>query len=366
LGKDYYQILGVSRSASLDDIKKAYKKLALKYHPDRNTESNKERAQEKFVEINEAYEVLSDEQKKKIFDQFGEEGLKAGIGGGGGGDSSQNFSSDTFRGFPKGAGFTFRASDPNSVFEQFFGPNFRFSYQSSGKPGRNFRNPVTFSSFPDFEEDFQEEYEQEPFTSGYGHSTAGGSRRQPLATVERTFSCTLEELYRGHHKRLRINRTIYNSRGEATPEQKIIQISVPAGSEAGTEFLVPNSGDVYPGGNPAGEDMIFVLEEKPHSYYVRDGKDLIYTAKISLAQALTGVKINLPTLDGQTVEVLIRDVIKPGYEKRITGSGMPLPKYPGHYGDIVVKFDIQWPDRIESEEDRKQIKRVLGKIPSNK
>jgi len=310
--------------------------------------------------------VLSDEQKKKIFDQFGEEGLKAGMGGsGGGGDTgSYNFPSDgSFRGFP-GRGFSFRASDPHSVFEQFFGPNFRFSYQNSGgKPGHRNDNGMPFSGFhTDFmnEDDFTEEYEHEPYTSGY-------ASRSQAATVERTFSCTLEELYRGHNKRLRINRTIYNSRGEATPESKIIQIPVPAGAEAGTEFLVSNSGDIYPGGNPAGNDMIFVLEEKPHNYYIRDGKDLIYTAKITLAQALTGVKIKLPALDGNQVEVLIRDVIKPGYEKRIVGKGMPVPKSNGSYGDIVVKFDIQWPNRIEGEEDRKQIKRVLGKLsPSNK
>jgi len=345
MGKDYYNILGVSKNASSDDIKKAYKKLALQYHPDRNTEANKEKSQEKFVVINEAYEVLSDEQKKKIYDQFGEEGLKAGING----NQSSGFSPADFGTYGSTGSAYFRASDPYVVFEQFFGPGVRFSF--SGTPGRSgkFRN-----DFSSEEEDFG--YEKAPFRS---HRTF---RVQP--PVERTFSCTLEELYSGHNKRLRITRRIYSPRGDSTPDSIISEIYVPPGSTAGSEFLVKGSGDIYPD-QPAG-DLLFVLEEKPHSFYQRDGNDLIYTAKISLAQALTGVKINLPTMDGQYVEVLIRDVIKPGYEKRIQGRGMTVYKHPGHYGDLIVKFDIQWPNRIESEEERNEIKRVLGKIQSTK
>jgi len=320
------------------------------------------------VEINEAYEVLSDDQKKKIYDQFGEEGLKAGI------DSNQT--QGGFSGFNApgsgvhfgggGPGFrtTFHASDPFTVFEQFFGPGVHFSYGNAGtKSGsssgiRNFRS---FSGGFMPEEDNQYgDYDEDIASTPYSRSSSYS--RQPAA-VERTFACTLEEIYRGHNKRLRITRSVYNERGEATPQSKIIEIPVPPGSMTGTEFLVQGVGDVYPG-KPAG-DMIFVLEEKPHNSYIRDGNDIIYTAKITLAQALTGVKINLPTLDGQSVEVLIRDVIKPGYEKRITGRGMPIPKYPGHFGDLIVKFDIQWPNKIDNKEDRTLLKRVLAKNQSN-
>jgi len=355
MGKDYYSILGVSKNASLDDIKKSYKKLALKFHPDRNSESNKEKAQQKFVEINEAYEVLSDEQKKKIYDQFGEEGLKAGInpnqtqGGFSGGFPSSSGAS--FSGFG-GPGFTFRASDPYRVFEQFFGPGNRFSSFGNAPGSSPMNSSRSRNSFSDFMPEDDNQY------GDYNDDLFSSYSRQPAAAVERTFTCTLEEIYRGHNKRLRITRSIYNERGEATPESKIIEIPVPAGAMAGTEFHVQGAGDVYPGKPPG--DMIFVLEEKPHSYFKRDVNDLIYNAKITLAQALTGVKINLPTLDGKSVEVLIRDVIKPGMENRIPGRGMPT-KYPGHYGDLIVKFDIQWPNRIESKEDRTLIKRVLGK-----
>jgi len=350
MGRDYYNILGVSKNASLDDIKKAYKKLALKYHPDRNAESDKEKAQKKFVEINEAYEVLSDEEKRKIYDQFGEEGLKAGI------DPNQA-NAYASAGFPSGdGGFSFHASDPFSVYEQFFGSGgqgVHFSY--SGNGSRKHRQPNSqYYDFMSTDDDFGFQ-SGHPFTSGFTSSRDRYSK--PTATVERTFSCTLEELYRGHNKRLRVTRNIFNERGEANQESKIIEIQVPPGAMAGTEFAVHGAGDVYPG-RPAG-NVLFILEEKPHSYYVRDGADLIYKAKITLAQALTGVKISLPTLDGQSVEVVIRDVIKPGYEKIIPDRGMP--SYSGGYGDLIVKFDIQWPNRIEKEEDRSEIKRVLGK-----
>jgi len=362
MGRDYYQILGISKNASLDDIKKAYKKLALKYHPDRNSESNKEAAQKKFVEINEAYEVLSDEEKKKIYDQFGEEGLKSG-----GVDPNKSYSA----GFPPAgahdfSGFNFHASDPYSVFEQFFsngspgGVHFVFS----GNTPRNYRNQDSaqnpFADYYDLTDDADYDFttsQQSPFKRP---SRSSFGRRHKSATVERTFSCTLEELYSGKTKHLKITRTVYNDRGEGTPESKIIEINVPPGSSAGTEFLLAEAGDVFPG-RKAG-DVLFVLEEKQHSYYMRDGNDLIYTAKITLAQALTGVKITLPLLSGESVEVIVRDVIQPGFEKVLPSKGMPLAKYPGQHGDLRVKFDIQWPNRIENEKDRAEVKKVLGKI----
>lgn len=140
----------------------------------------------------------------------------------------------------------------------------------------------------------------------------------------------------------------------------MLEINVPPGSSAGTEFIAKEAGDVFPG-RKAG-DVLFVLEEKPHSYYMRDGDDLNYIAKITLAQALTGVKITLPLLNGENVEVMIRDVIQPGFEKVLRGKGMPRVKSPGQYGDLRVKFDIQWPNKIENEKDRAEIKKVLGKI----
>jgi DnaJ family protein B protein 4 len=355
MGRDYYTILGVPKNAPDEDIRKAYKKLALKYHPDRNAESEKEKARQKFVEINEAYEVLSDKEKKEIYDKFGEEGLKAGINAN---------TADAFAGRSQG-GFAYQASDPFSVFEQFFGPggvqfsfsggpgsSSRFHSFKQGNKGRNYRS--SFSSGSD-------EYDG-PFSfTTEGGNPFGYSRHfQRPQPVERFFSCTLEEIYKGHTKKLRLTRSIYNENGQGRQESQIIEIPVEAGCHAGTQILCKEAGDIYPG-QPAG-DVIFTLEEKPHSFYKREGDNLVYTAKITLVQALTGVKINLPTLDGNNIEVLIRDVvIKPGYSKVFPGRGMPIPERPGSYGDLIIKFDIQWPERI-NDSDRAEVKRVLGKI----
>ncbi|CAK4775199.1 unnamed protein product, partial [Aphanomyces euteiches] len=124
MGKDYYQVLGVKRDATDDELKKAYRKMALKWHPDKNV-NNKEQAQLKFQEVNEAYEVLSDKQKRTIYDQFGEEGLKGGMPGNGGAEAGAGFfpgGAQSFRSgsFP-GGGFSFHSSDPSKIFEQFFG-----------------------------------------------------------------------------------------------------------------------------------------------------------------------------------------------------------------------------------------------------
>jgi len=336
-------------------------------------EAEKESARLKFVDINEAYEVLSDQEKKNIYDQYGEEGLKAGVnpnnfntGGGAGPDSS-----------------SFHASDPFDIFESFFGKNaggnVHFTFSTPGGATRGFRQSSSkkphSSSFT--ESDFGDQFSSfggfpsSAPGSGFGGSSFGGFpssapgsgfyRHHPKPTpIERTFSCTLEEIYRGHTKRLRVTRSIFNEYGEVVNQDaKILEIQVPPGAHTGTEFLCKEAGDIYPG-KPTG-DVIFVLEEKPHDYYQRDGNDVIYTAKISLAQALTGVKIKLPLLSGETTEIVIRDVIKPGHEKVLVGKGMPLAERGGIFGDMIVKFDIQWPNRIESENDRREIKKILGK-----
>jgi len=252
----------------------------------------------------------------------------------------------------------------------FFGKNSGgnvFTFSTPGGSTRGFRQSFKKPHSSSFsEQDFGDHFGDHHFSSFGGFpssSPSSGFYRQypkPSPPVERTFSCTLEEIYRGHTKRLRVTRSIFNEYGEAVNQDaKILEIQVPPGTRTGTEFLCKEAGDIYPG-KPAG-DVIFVLEEKPHDYYQRDGNDIIYTAKITLAQALTGVKIKLPLLSGETTEIVIRDVIKPGQEKVLTGRGMPLPERGGVFGDMIVKFDIQWPNRIDNENDRREIKKILGK-----
>jgi len=159
--------------------------------------------------------------------------------------------------------------------------------------------------------------------------------------------------------RLRVTKTIYDEHGGSRQESKIIEINVEPGYRAGQRVTFPEAGDVIPGETPG--DLVFVLEEKPHEYYKREGDDLVFTAKISLVQALTGIKITLPTLDGKSENVVIKDfVIDPNYVHRISGRGMPV-HHRGTYGDLLIKFDLQFPKRIGAEE-KKELKNIFARI----
>jgi len=337
MGKDYYQILGVSRNATEDDIKKAYKKLALKYHPDRNP-NNQEESRKKFVEIGEAYEVLSDNEKKKIYDQFGEEGLKPGMGAPGGGFGG-------FNGHFSGGGFN--ATDPFKIFEQMFGGGFGGfggGHGGHGGGGGDFHfNSNRRSPFSNFGMD-----DYENFSFDDSRQQFGGAQRKP-ETVVKNIPISLQDLYKGIVKRLKVTRTVYDGRGGAKQESNVLELDIKPGWKAGMKVTFPEAGDVYPNQRPA--DMAFVIEEKAHEYFKREDDNLIYTARITLAQALTGVKLNIPLLDGSNHEVLIRDrVIDPQYIHRVVGKGMPHRKQPGTYGDLLIKFDIQFPRNVGEEE----------------
>jgi len=337
MGKDYYAILGVSRDANETELKAAYKKLALKWHPDRNL-NNKEEAEAKFKEIAEAYEVLNDTKKRQIYDQVGEEGLKGGMGGG---------------------GADFHGSNPFDVFNMFFGGgmggmggmgNMEDIFGSMGGAGMrgnagNFKFP-TSGGFPGF---------GGPGFGGPGFGNGYGSQKDP--PIMRDVQLTLEDLYKGVQKKYNISRKVTDPSGMTRTESKQIELNVVPGWKEGTKVTFHNEGDVRPGVEPA--DMIFVIKEQPHKFFKRERESLFYTVKINLSQALRGVKLTIPHLDGTTRQVVITDrVIDPSYEHRIVGAGMPIPKQPGSYGDLIIKFEIQFP-RTLNQEQKDQIKLVF-------
>ncbi|ETV83239.1 hypothetical protein H257_04014 [Aphanomyces astaci] len=342
MGKDYYQVLGVKRDASDDELKKAYRKMALKWHPDKNV-NNKEQAQSKFQDVNEAYEVLSDKQKRTIFDQYGEEGLKAGGGNApGGGENmgggffpgqSAHFSSSG-GGFP--GGFAFHSSDPSKIFEQFFGTSnlheaegadpFSGMFGGGGSGGR--RQHSFFGSDP------------------FGESMGGGGRGKRPEALKRDLDCTLEQLYTGCVKKLKITRKVYDERAQGfREEEKILEIQVRPGWKAGTKVTFEGEGDLMPG--RIAQDIIFVIQEKPHAKFRRDNDTLIYTAKISLKDALVGQgTLTIKTLDDRELHLKLDSVVTPTTRKVFVGEGMPSSKDPSRRGDLHVHFDIQFPTRL--------------------
>ncbi|PPD86461.1 hypothetical protein GOBAR_DD16592 [Gossypium barbadense] len=340
MGVDYYNVLQVDRNATEDDLKKAYRKLAMKWHPDKNP-NNKKEAEANFKRISEAYEaslsfVLSDPQRRAIYNQHGEEGLKDVPPPGSSGPSYGNGT-----GGPNG----FNPRNAEDIFAEFFGSS-PFGFGSTG-PGRSSR--------------FQSEGGK--FGGGFGctdnnfrsYNDTTAPRKPP--PVESKLPCTLEELYTGSTRKMKISRTIVNASGRQAQESEILTIDVKPGWKKGTKITFPDKGNEQPNQLPA--DLVFVIDEKPHDLYKRDGNDLIVNNRVSLAEALGGTTINLTTLDGRNLSLSVTDIINPGYELVVAREGMPIAKEPGNRGDLKIKFDVKFPTRLTPEQQA-GLKRALG------
>ncbi|XP_076440945.1 dnaJ homolog subfamily B member 1-like [Babylonia areolata] len=335
MGKDYYKILGVSKDASEDDLKKAYRKMALKYHPDKNKSPG---AEEKFKEIAEAYDVLSDPKKREVFDRYGEEGLKGGAPPGGG-----------TAGFNPGAGGSYQytfTGDPHETFRMFFGDENPFgSFFGMGNTRGNMFH------FGHSAGDDQMDVDDDPFaqfgrgpSTSFGRQPAGRRKHQDPAVVK-DLQVSLEEVLTGTTKKLKITRKVLNPDGRSTRvEDKILQIDVKPGWKSGTKITFPKEGDQTPNNIPA--DIVFVIKDKPHPTFTREGQDIRYKAKITLRDALCGTTISVPTLGGRKIPLTLSDIIKPGSQRRIQGEGLPFAKQPMKKGDLIIEFDIRFPDKI--------------------
>ncbi|KAH8242434.1 hypothetical protein KR032_006519 [Drosophila birchii] len=339
MGKDFYKILGIDKKATDDEIKKAYRKLALKYHPDKNKSPQ---AEERFKEIAEAYEVLSDKKKRDIFDKYGEDGLKGGTPGPDG-NSQQGAYSYQFHGDPR-ATFAqfFGSSDPFGVF--FGGGDSMFGVQTGGgneifmNPEDMFGGGGAFAGNP----------MAGAFRSQSFNAQVPSRKRQQTQDppIEHDLYVTLEEVDKGCTKKMKISR-MANANNTTPPykEEKVLSITVKPGWKAGTKITFPKEGDVT--GNKIPADIIFIIRDKPHSHFKREGSDLRYTAEVSLKQALCGAPISVPTLQGDRIPVNPNgEILKPTTTRRITGRGLPFPKEPSRRGDLIVAFDIKFPDTL--------------------
>ena len=273
MGKDFYKMLGVAKGATEEEIKKAYRKMALKYHPDKNKSPG---AEDKFKEIAEAYEVLSDPQKKEMYDKYGEDGLKAGSGNTGPGG---------------GAHFNYQYhGDPHETFRMFFGDEnpFQsfFSFGNQGMPG-NSGNSRIFTNFSGDQMDIDDD----PFSQfgggmqhmhGHGAPKSGRAKRQDPA-VRHNLLVSLEDIYKGCVKKMKITRKVLNPDGRTTrTENKVLTIDIRPGWKSGTKITFPKEGDQTPNNIPA--DIVFEVKDKPHPHFVRDGCDVKYKAKIGLRE----------------------------------------------------------------------------------
>lgn len=364
MGKDFYKVLGVSKGATDDEIKKAYRKLALKFHPDKNKDPG---AEEKFKEIAEAFEVLSDSEKRTIFDQYGEEGLK---GGAGPGDMGSGPSSTTFQ----------FHGDPFATFSAFFGDEDPFASMfgdsgfggfssrmggmpggmggMGGMPGGMGGMPGGMGGMPGGMGGMGGIGGGMPGSSMFGNVGGfGGSSTQP--PIEKTVALSLEELYEGCTKKMKITRKIHQANGSVSQDEKILTLDIKPGWKPGTKMKFEQEGDVYPNKKP--QDVVFVVEEKPHAVFKREGNDLHYTAQISLTEALCGnFDIVVPSITQEKIPIPIGDqTVRSGAKRRVKGYGMPISKQPGRYGDLIVTIEVVFPTSLTPQQ-KVEVRQLFG------
>ncbi|KAI3855166.1 hypothetical protein MKW92_009883 [Papaver armeniacum] len=353
MGIDYYKILQVDRGANDDDLKKSYRKLAMKWHPDKNP-NNKKEAEAKFKQISEAYEVLSDPQKRAVYDQYGEEGLKGqvpppGAGGAPGGGASF---------FSSGDGptvFRFNPRNADDIFAEFFGNSSPFGGMGGG--GSPFGGMGGGAGGARGTQRFASMFGDDMFGSQFGEGSMNQAVPRKAPPIENTLPCSLEDLYRGTSKKMKISREIADASGNTLPVEEILTIDIKPGWKKGTKITFPEKGNEKPNIIPA--DLVFIIDEKPHSTFTREGNDLVVTQRISLVEALTGYTVHLTTLDGRTLTIPITNVIQPTHEETVPREGMPLPKDPSRKGNLRIKFNIKFPTRLTAEQ-KAGIKRLLA------
>jgi DnaJ-class molecular chaperone len=339
MGKDYYAILGVAKGADDNAIKKAYRKLALKYHPDKNKEAD---AAKKFQDISEAFQVLSDPEKRKIFDQFGEEGLKPGMGSGdpAGGASNVRFSS----GMP-GGGFM----NAEDLFSQFFGR------MGGGHPGGM---QFSFGGQNDNDDEdvggFQSMFGGSPFGGGFQSQfqQQGRPRKPKVEVVKRLLPVSLEELYTGFSKKLKITRTVTEASGQSRQDSNVLTIEGKPGWKAGTKITFPGAGDQI-AGHPA-QDIVFEIQEKPHIQFRREKDDLHMNYDVPLVDSLCGTTINIMGIDQKPMQFRM-DTIRPESSHVVCGQGMP--RKDGSRGDLHIRFHVKYPHLTEAQ--KAQLRSIL-------
>lgn len=338
--RDYYEVLGVQKNASKDDIKKAYRKLAIQYHPDKNP--GDKQAEEKFKEATEAYEILADDQKKAAYDQFGFAGVE--------GMHGQGDYSSVFRGFED----IFGEGGFGSIFDTFFGGGFRRGASSGGvRQGANLRYDIEIP-FKDavFGTKVEIQYSHnEACTTCKGSGSADGSSKKTCPVCRGSgqvrhsqgFFSVATTCHNCHGEGSIVEKPCRDCDGSGTQKKRQkIMVTIPAGVENGKRVVIPKQGDAGPNGGPPGDLYVFI-RIKPHEYFERQGYDLYCAVPVSVSQAALGGDIHVTTLDSKTIKVKIPSGTQTGKLLRIRDEGVPSGS---QRGNLYIKLMVQIPEKL--------------------
>ena len=364
--RDYYEVLGVGKDADAKEIKKAYRKLAMKYHPDKNP-GDKD-AEEKFKEINEAYEVLSDEEKRSTYDRFGHDGLN-GQGGFGGGQGFGGFGGSGFGGF-------------EDIFGDLFGSSFGGGFGGSSsrrrgpKRGADIRQSVTIS-FEDaaFGKKIKVKINRsEECEECHGSGARPGTSKKTCPTCHG--SGTVQSVQRTPFGNIASQRTCSTCDGEgeinespcnkchgkgSVRKTKTIEVDIPAGIDDGQMIKLSGQGEVGEKGGPRG-DLYIVVNVQKHEIFTREGYDVYIEMPIRFTQAALGDKLEVPTLDGK-VSYNLPEGTQTGTVFRLREKGIPKLRSNSR-GDQYVKVIIDTPKKLNDEQ--KELLRKFDESCGNK
>lgn len=333
---DFYETLGVGRTADDKELKGAFRKLAMQFHPDRNP--GDAGCEQKFKEINEAYETLKDPQKRAAYDRFGHAAFENGGGGGGFG----------------GGGFSGGFSD---MFEDIFGEMMGGRRRSSG--GRERGADLRYNMEIELEEAFTGKTAQIRVPSSITCTDCSGSGAKPGTQPVTCSLCSGSGRVRAAQGFFSIERTCPQCQGRGqtikdpcpkcagqgrVTQERSLSVNIPAGIEDGTRIRLANEGEAGSRGGPQGDLYIF-LSVKPHEFFQRDGADLYCKVPISMTTAALGGSFEVATLDGSQTRVKVPEGTQNGRQFRLKGKGMPILRQP-NIGDLYIQTAVETPQNL--------------------
>lgn len=360
--RDYYEVLGVDKNATDDELKKAYRKMAKKYHPDANPDNKKE-AEAKFKEVNEAYETLSDPQKRKMYDQFGPDGPQ-GFGGGGpfgGQNGYYSYSSSGFDGFGD-------FGDLGDIFSSFFGGGFggrSTSRRTTGpRKGADLTTNITIS----FEESFLGVEKEIPITRNETCTLCKGTGAKAGTSVTKCGICNgtgqVTQIQNTILGQMQTTRTCSNChgtgevikepcdvcRGKGTVrKQPKIKIKIPQGIDNGQTVVLRSEGDPGEKGGPNG-DLFITVKIKKHDIYTRNGNNVVCEIPITMTQATLGADLKIPMVDGSQETYKIPEGTQTGTKFVIKNKGFKSINSSSNMGDFVFNVNVQTPKKLSKEQ----------------
>ncbi|PHP68975.1 molecular chaperone DnaJ [Zhengella mangrovi] len=337
---DFYETLGVARGADEKELKSAFRKLAMQYHPDRNP--GDEEAERKFKEVGEAYEVLKDPQKRAAYDRFGHSAFENGMGGGG---AAGGFG---------GGGFA-------DIFEDIFGEMMGGGRRRSG--GRERGADLRYNMDITLEEAFQGKTAQIRVPTSISCDECSGSGAKPGTQPETCATCGGAGRVRASQGFFSIERTCPTCQGRGqtikdpcpkcsgagrVTEERSLSVNIPAGIEDGTRIRLAGEGEAGMRGGPSGDLYIF-LSVKPHEFFQRDGADLFCSVPISMTTAALGGQFDVTTLDGSQARVKVTEGTQNGKRFRLKGKGMPVLRQP-NLGDLYIQVVVETPQNLSKRQ----------------